>query len=274
MAAKIKIQRLTGALIVLAILVILVWQLAPGFFYPVVIIAVLIASTAFLLIFRKPPGTAGTNSPAVKAATGQSQPSQEKPPSREPTEPLLPISPDDSLPKIYQRGQIMGNVPDTIQTADIAARYHTTTTDTRVDNSTLEKLTGKAVIEQAKPVEVKSTENKVKPSGNPQPSGNSSPEDAMPITEDQSSLSQEEKNRLVNAVWYRCENPYCKYTHFLDVHHIIEEKDGGANTLDNLIVLCPYCHDLAHKKEIPEYTMREWIANREERFRFHLDWPY
>jgi hypothetical protein len=38
---------------------------------------------------------------------------------------------------------------------------------------------------------------------------------SMPIVEDASSLTAEEKGILLNAVWYRCENPYCKYTRFL-----------------------------------------------------------
>jgi 5-methylcytosine-specific restriction endonuclease McrA len=96
----------------------------------------------------------------------------------------------------------------------------------------------------------------------------------VPLIDDQSSLTLNEINTLVNAVWYRCENPYCKYTSFLGVHHIVEEKDGGSNKLDNLIVLCPYCHDLAHRGEIPEKEMRDWISNRAERWKFKPDWKY
>jgi hypothetical protein len=105
----------------------------------------------------------------------------------------------------------------------------------------------------------------------PQPETGGSP---MPLVEDVSSLTDDEKNELVNAVWCRCENPYCKYTRFLGVHHLIDEKDGGTNRLDNLIVLCPYCHDLVHRSEIPEKEMRDWISNREERFKFKPNWHY
>jgi hypothetical protein len=101
-----------------------------------------------------------------------------------------------------------------------------------------------------------------------------SSEPPMPLIDDETSLTIEEKNQVVNAVWYRCENPYCKYTRFLGVHHIIEEKAGGTNKLDNLIVLCPYCHDLAHRNEIPENEMRDWISNREDRFKLKPEWPY
>ena len=104
--------------------------------------------------------------------------------------------------------------------------------------------------------------------------GDNAQESPIPIIEDQSSLSLEEINELVNAVWYRCENPYCKYTSFLTVHHFVDEKDGGTNKLNNLIVLCPYCHDLAHKNEMPEKEMRNWISNREARFKFKMVWKY
>jgi hypothetical protein len=99
-------------------------------------------------------------------------------------------------------------------------------------------------------------------------------ESPMPLIDDPSSLTLDEKNTLVNAVWYRCENPYCKYTSFLSVHYIVEEKDGGTNKLDNLIVLCPYCHDLAHRGEIPEKEMREWLSDRAERWKFKPEWKY
>ncbi len=96
----------------------------------------------------------------------------------------------------------------------------------------------------------------------------------MPLINEVSTLTEDDNSQLENAVWYRCENPYCKYTHFLDVHHIVDESKGGTNRLDNLIVLCPYCHELAHRNEIPEEEMREWINHREERFKAKLQWPY
>ena len=94
------------------------------------------------------------------------------------------------------------------------------------------------------------------------------------LREDETTLKDEEKNELVNSVWCTCENPYCKFTKFLDVHHVVDENDGGTNRLDNLIVLCSFCHDLAHKDEIPVEEMRGWIATREARFQFKPNWHY
>lgn len=33
----------------------------------------------------------------------------------------------------------------------------------------------------------------------------------------------------------------------LDIHHIVEVKNGGSKQYDNLIALCPNCHRLVHK---------------------------
>lgn len=89
-----------------------------------------------------------------------------------------------------------------------------------------------------------------------------------------SSLPESAKNKLVNAVWYRCENPYCNHTNFLEVHHIISEVEGGTNSLDNLIVFCSDCHHLADNHEIPLDIMKSWIVQRKDRFKDALDWPY
>ncbi len=100
-------------------------------------------------------------------------------------------------------------------------------------------------------------------------------EKAMPpLVSELSSLPEDAKNKLMNAVWYRCENPYCNYTQFLDVHHVISEVEGGTNKLDNLIVLCPRCHLAADNYEIPEKELRFWIRERSKRFKSDLDWPY
>lgn len=89
-----------------------------------------------------------------------------------------------------------------------------------------------------------------------------------------SSLPDEAKSILMNAVWYRCENPKCNYTQYLDVYQIVSREKGGSNALDNLIVLCPDCLANAHGGEIAEDTLHSWIQGRVERFKFDLDWPH
>ncbi len=89
-----------------------------------------------------------------------------------------------------------------------------------------------------------------------------------------SSLPENARDKLINAVWYQCENPNCRYTQFLHVHHIISEVEGGSNRLDNLIVLCSRCHTAARNQEISTKELQSWLRDRSQRFKSDLDWPY
>jgi 5-methylcytosine-specific restriction endonuclease McrA len=63
----------------------------------------------------------------------------------------------------------------------------------------------------------------------------------------------------------RCENPTCRRTFPLDVHHIIPRSEGGSNKENNLIVLCKNCHGTAQKGMWSKNLLREWIS-RPNRF--------
>ncbi len=95
-----------------------------------------------------------------------------------------------------------------------------------------------------------------------------------PVAPELSSLPENAKNKLMNAVWYRCENPNCNYTQFLDIHHILSEVEGGTNKPENLIVLCSKCHAAAVNGEISVEELQSWIQDRTERFKTDLDGPY
>ncbi len=43
----------------------------------------------------------------------------------------------------------------------------------------------------------------------------------------------------------------------LDVHHIIERKNGGSNDMENLIAICPNCHRKAHEKKYTKEQLKE-----------------
>jgi len=47
---------------------------------------------------------------------------------------------------------------------------------------------------------------------------------------------------------HRCQAPECGRTQFLEVHHILPRKEGGANKPDNLVTLCGSCHRFIHEK--------------------------
>ncbi|MDO8578936.1 MAG: HNH endonuclease signature motif containing protein [Dehalococcoidales bacterium] len=96
----------------------------------------------------------------------------------------------------------------------------------------------------------------------------------LPELGNSSTLPDEAKSALMNAVWYRCENPKCNYTQFLDVYQIASLEKGGSNALENLVVLCPECRNIAESGQIDDDILRSWIQGRLERFKFALDWPY
>jgi len=46
---------------------------------------------------------------------------------------------------------------------------------------------------------------------------------------------------------YKCEGPGCLYTctdkHQIHLHHVIPKSNGGSNRKNNLVRLCPNCHN-------------------------------
>ncbi len=57
---------------------------------------------------------------------------------------------------------------------------------------------------------------------------------------------------------YRCGVPTCRTILALDLHHMVEVSEGGANTPDNLLALCPTCHALHHRGTIPREAIFAW----------------
>lgn len=53
----------------------------------------------------------------------------------------------------------------------------------------------------------------------------------------------------------------------LDIHHIIERKNGGTNDMSNLIAICPNCHRKAHEKKYTKEQLREQALDK-----ILLDW--
>ncbi len=63
---------------------------------------------------------------------------------------------------------------------------------------------------------------------------------------------------VLTEAGYRCAVPTCRTILALDLHHIDHVSEGGANTLENLIALCPTCHRLYHRGDIPREAIRVW----------------
>jgi hypothetical protein len=57
---------------------------------------------------------------------------------------------------------------------------------------------------------------------------------------------------------YMCGNPRCRNIITLEIHHIDWVKDGGKSEVNNLIALCPNCHELHTKGYIPHSAIVHW----------------
>ncbi len=57
---------------------------------------------------------------------------------------------------------------------------------------------------------------------------------------------------------YMCANPACRNIIIMEIHHIVWVKEGGGDEPSNLLALCPNCHALHTKGEIPQAAIRHW----------------
>jgi len=61
---------------------------------------------------------------------------------------------------------------------------------------------------------------------------------------------KEKRQEKINELMFPGEKPTCErcgYSETIDIHHIKQRRDGGKNSSDNLIILCPNCHALFHR---------------------------
>ncbi len=71
---------------------------------------------------------------------------------------------------------------------------------------------------------------------------------AQPGKRNRSTISPSTRRRVLARDRHRCRAPGCSSTRFLEIHHIVPRKQGGANTEENLITLCGACHRQAHRR--------------------------
>ena len=65
------------------------------------------------------------------------------------------------------------------------------------------------------------------------------------------------RDRLLVQVGHRCVR--CLSTAAeVDIHHILALANGGDDAEENLVVLCPTCHRLAHRYNISARQLREY----------------
>jgi len=72
------------------------------------------------------------------------------------------------------------------------------------------------------------------------------------------------KNKLLDESNHQCN--ICGAKKYLELCHIISMAIGGDNSYDNLIVLCPTCHDTIDRSQIEPDDLRlmrqNWINKK------------
>ena len=63
---------------------------------------------------------------------------------------------------------------------------------------------------------------------------------------------------ILTEAGYRCAVPTCRNILAIDMHHIVEVKDGGPNDQSNLLALCPTCHALYTRGTISRESINVW----------------
>ncbi|MCG5079097.1 HNH endonuclease [Paraburkholderia tagetis] len=76
-------------------------------------------------------------------------------------------------------------------------------------------------------------------------------------SEKRKSITEPIKREVLTEAGYICANPGCR-TILFELHHITYVAEGGKDTADNLIALCPNCHSRVHSKQIHRESVRAW----------------
>lgn len=78
------------------------------------------------------------------------------------------------------------------------------------------------------------------------------------MTNKRKQIPIEIRRQVLHEAGFKCANPTCRTILTLDVHHLDYVSEGGSNQPANLLALCPNCHTLHHKGQIPKESLRSW----------------
>jgi hypothetical protein len=78
------------------------------------------------------------------------------------------------------------------------------------------------------------------------------------MTKKRKSLPIETRKLVLHEAGYKCANPACRNILTLDIHHMEYVSEGGSDSPDNLLAVCPNCHALHHQGHIPVESLRAW----------------
>jgi hypothetical protein len=71
-------------------------------------------------------------------------------------------------------------------------------------------------------------------------------------------LATDIRHLVLHVSGYKCGNPVCRMPLTLEIHHLDPVSNGGEDTPENLLALCPNCHTLHHNGSIPIESLRAW----------------
>jgi len=91
------------------------------------------------------------------------------------------------------------------------------------------------------------------------------PKAGKPTIQKAPRLSQKKKQVLIHSVGTKCCYPHCREKIALDVHHITPREEGGTNSENNLVVLCPNHHRMARDGTIPRERLRLYSVAKVKR---------
>ena len=78
-------------------------------------------------------------------------------------------------------------------------------------------------------------------------------------------LTEYEKNGIIfELARGKCEHLDCNIQDELELFYIVPRNEGGGNTFDNLVVLCPSHYDIADKGVISKGLLRYFINERDK----------
>lgn len=70
---------------------------------------------------------------------------------------------------------------------------------------------------------------------------------------------------VLTEAGYRCAVPTCRTILAIDLHHLVWLSEGGPDDASNLLALCPTCHALHHRGEIPREALLIWKGTLADR---------
>jgi HNH endonuclease len=80
------------------------------------------------------------------------------------------------------------------------------------------------------------------------------------LSSSRSAIPADIRRRVLVEAGHRCAIPTCRHID-IDIHHIIFVEDGGENSYENLIALCPNCHRMTHQGKIDRKALQIYKSN-------------